>query len=219
MENMDLFAAAEEKAEGSKFEPLAQRMRPRNFDDFIGQQEAVGRGRFLRQMIERDQLPSLIFYGPPGTGKTTLAQMIAQMTKSAFYRLNAVAAGINDIRQIVKQAEEQRRFYTVKVFERDDKAIEKLGLSQDAVKKADAITKKTETELDDDAESIITNERYVTIEKLLKDGYKKQGQGKLTLSDKIDRIVTNRWLAIPIFLVVMWIVYYLILIGMMRLLD
>lgn len=108
---MDLFAAAEEKAEGSKFEPLAQRMRPRNFDDFIGQQEAVGRGRFLRQMIERDQLPSLIFYGPPGTGKTTLAQMIAQMTKSAFYRLNAVAAGINDIRQIVKQAEEQRRFY------------------------------------------------------------------------------------------------------------
>ena len=66
------------------FEPLARRMRPRNFDEFVGQQEAVGRGHFLRRMIEMDQIPSIIFYGPPGTGKTTLAQMIAAMTDSAF---------------------------------------------------------------------------------------------------------------------------------------
>ncbi len=93
------------------FEPLARRMRPRNFDEFIGQQEAVGRGHFLRRMIEMDQIPSIIFYGPPGTGKTTLAQMIAQMTDSRFEKLNAVAAGINDIRRIVKEADEARRYY------------------------------------------------------------------------------------------------------------
>lgn len=93
------------------FEPLAQRMRPRTFAEFIGQQEAVGAGHFLRRMIESDQIPSLIFYGPPGTGKTTLAQMIAQMTHSDFKKLNAVSAGIADIRKIVKEAEEARRFY------------------------------------------------------------------------------------------------------------
>ena len=119
-----------------------------------------------------------------------------------------VEKALSEIAAMIEVPEEMRRFYAVKVFERDDKAIEKLGLSQETEKKADAITKKTEAELDDDAESIITNERYVAIEKLLKDGYRKQGQGKMTLSDQIDRIVTNRWLAIPIFLVVMWIVYY-----------
>lgn len=86
-------------------------MRPRTFDELVGQEEVVGKGRFLRQMIEKDQIPSLIFYGPPGTGKTTLAQMIANMTGSAFHRLNAVAAGIQDIRNIVKEAEEQRKYY------------------------------------------------------------------------------------------------------------
>ena len=93
------------------FEPLARRMRPRNFDEFVGQQEAVGRGHFLRRMIEMDQIPSIIFYGPPGTGKTTLAQMIAAMTDSAFEKLNAVSAGISDLRRIVKEADEARRYY------------------------------------------------------------------------------------------------------------
>lgn len=108
MENMDLFSAAEKPR---VFEPLAQRMRPRNFDEFLGQDEAVGRGKYLRQMIESDQIPSLILFGPPGTGKTTLAQMIAGMTDSVFKKLNAVAAGIADIRKIVAEAEEQRKFY------------------------------------------------------------------------------------------------------------
>lgn len=114
-EGMDLFAAAEPSKKDSGavrfFEPLAQRMRPRTFAEFIGQQEAVGQGRFLRRMIEQDQISSMIFYGPPGTGKTTLAQMIAGMTGSMFCKLNAVASGIQDIRQIVKDAEKQRRYY------------------------------------------------------------------------------------------------------------
>ena len=72
MDTMDLFSAAASSS-SRRYEPLAQRMRPRNFREFIGQQEAVGEGRYLRKMIEKDELPSLIFYGPPGTGKTTLA--------------------------------------------------------------------------------------------------------------------------------------------------
>lgn len=109
MESMDLFSAT--KDTGRKFEPLAQRMRPRNFAEFIGQQSEVGAGKFLRKMIEQDQIPSLILFGPPGTGKTTLAQMIAGMTDSVFKKLNAVAAGIADIRKIVEEAAEARKFY------------------------------------------------------------------------------------------------------------
>lgn len=107
---MDLFSMAEEKT-GDNYAPLAQRMRPRNFDEFIGQEEAVGKGKYLRKMIERDQIPSMILYGPPGTGKTTLAQMIAGLTNSHFKKLNAVSSGIGDIRKIVDEAAEQRRFY------------------------------------------------------------------------------------------------------------
>ena len=119
-ESLDLFAAADENSSAGNsgnigrnavFEPLARRMRPLTFDEFAGQQDIIGPGRFLRRMIEADQIPSLILYGPPGTGKTTLAQMIATLTHSAFHRLNAVAAGIADIRKIVKDAEEQRRYY------------------------------------------------------------------------------------------------------------
>ena len=102
----------------------------------------------------------------------------------------------------------QKRFYAVKVFERDDKAIEKLKLGSDIVNKADAITKSVEASYDDDAESIITNNRYETIEKILHGTYEKKSAGQMTTSDKIDRIVTHRWLALPIFALVMWLVYY-----------
>ena len=102
-EDYDLFAAAAhnpgaDTGSTRRFEPLAQRMRPRNFQEFVGQQQAVGAGKFLRRMIEADNIPSLILYGPPGTGKTTLAQMIAGMTGSHFQKLNAVSSGISDIR-------------------------------------------------------------------------------------------------------------------------
>ena len=108
-DDIDLFSTAPERK--TVFEPLAQRMRPRSFEEFAGQQEAVGRGRYLRQMIESDQIPSLILFGPPGTGKTTIAQLIASMTDSLFCKLNAVAAGIADIRRIVEEAAEQRKYY------------------------------------------------------------------------------------------------------------
>lgn len=107
----DLFSAAASLHNDTGYEPLAQRMRPRDFSEFIGQEEVVGSGKYLRLMIEHDQIPSLILYGPPGTGKTTLAQMIAGMTGSIFCRLNAVSAGITDIRKIVGEAAEQRKFY------------------------------------------------------------------------------------------------------------
>ena len=110
----DLFSAAaaeEESRSKAKYEPLAQRMRPRNFDEFIGQEEAMGKGRYLRRMIEQDMLPSMILFGPPGTGKTTIAMMIAGITNSHFKRLNAVSSGIGDIRKIVDEAAEQRKFY------------------------------------------------------------------------------------------------------------
>ena len=119
-----------------------------------------------------------------------------------------VEEAIQAVGNLLNTEEAQKRFYAIKVFERDDKAIEKLKLSADTVSKADAITKEAESVYDDDAESIITNNRYNVIEQLLAGRYQKQHAGQLTLSDKIDRIVTNRWLALPIFALVMWVVYY-----------
>ena len=105
--------------------------------------------------------------------------------------------------------EEQQRWYAIKIFERDDKVLEKLSIPADVMTHIDADIQAAETELDDDAESIITNERYVYIAELIKSCYKKHNQGQLSASDKIDRIVTNRWLGLPIFAVVMYLVYYI----------
>ena len=104
--------------------------------------------------------------------------------------------------------EDQKRWYAIKVFERDEKALEQLNLSKAAQDAAEAATKAAEKELDDDSESIITNERYVYIASIIKGCYKKKNAGQLSVSDKIDRVVTNRFLALPIFAVVMIIVYY-----------
>ena len=105
--------------------------------------------------------------------------------------------------------EEQQRWYAIKVFERDDKVIEQLSIPADTLEHIEQDIKAAEKELDDDAESIITNERYIYIAELLKGTYKKKNKGQLTASDKIDRIVTNRILALPIFAVVMFLVYAL----------
>ena len=105
--------------------------------------------------------------------------------------------------------EEQQRWYAIKIFERDDKVLEKLTIPADVMTHIDADIQAAEKELDDDAESIITNERYVYIAELIKSCYKKHNQGQLSASDKIDRIVTNRWLGLPIFAVVMYLVYYI----------
>ena len=105
--------------------------------------------------------------------------------------------------------EDQQRWYAIKIFERDDKVLEKLSIPADVMSHIDADIQAAEKELDDDAESIITNERYVYIAELIKSCYKKHNQGQLSASDKIDRIVTNRWLGLPIFAVVMYLVYYI----------
>ena len=104
--------------------------------------------------------------------------------------------------------EEQQRWYAIKIFERDDKVLAKLNLSDTVMQHIEADIKAAETELDDDAESIITGERYVYIGSIIKGCYKKKGKGQLSTSDKIDKIVTNRILALPIFAVVMWFVYW-----------
>lgn len=104
--------------------------------------------------------------------------------------------------------EEQQRWYAIKIFERDQKVLEQLNLSKEISQHVESDIQKAEAELDDDAESIITNERYVYIASIIKSCYKKKSGEKLSVSDKIDRIVTNRWLGLPIFAVVMFIVYY-----------
>ncbi len=97
-------------------EPLAARMRPRNLDEYIGQDHIVGKGRLLRRAIAADQLSSVIFYGPPGSGKTTLARVIAGHTKSSFISLNAVLTGVADIRKAITDAEQQRKLYNKKTI-------------------------------------------------------------------------------------------------------
>ena len=91
--------------------PLADRMRPRNLDEFIGQDHIVGPGRLLRRAIETDSLQSSIFFGPPGCGKTTLAAIVANSTHSAFVKMNAVTAGVKELREVLAEAESQLKLY------------------------------------------------------------------------------------------------------------
>ncbi|MCR5530071.1 MAG: ferrous iron transport protein B [Saccharofermentans sp.] len=105
--------------------------------------------------------------------------------------------------------EEQQRWYAIKIFERDDKVLEQLSLPADKMSHIEKDIKAAEEELDDDAESIITNERYIYIAGVIKASYRKKNKGKMTNSDKIDRIVTNRWLGLPIFALIMFAVYYI----------
>ena len=105
--------------------------------------------------------------------------------------------------------EEQQRWYAIKIFESDDKVLERIKVPADVMAHVEQDIKAAETELDDDAESIITNERYVYIAQLIKNCYKKKNAGGLSASDKIDKVVTNRWLGLPIFAAVMFLVYYI----------
>ena len=110
---MSLFQAipgGENRAD--KTRPLADRMRPRTLDEFVGQEHLIGPGKPLRAQIERDDLGSLIFWGPPGTGKTTLAQIIARMTRAEFIEFSAVLSGIKEIKQVMAEAERARQYGT-----------------------------------------------------------------------------------------------------------
>ena len=108
---MDLFEAGYQ-AQLERDQPLAARLRPRHLDEFIGQEHILGPGRLLRRAIQADQLSSLIFYGPPGTGKTTLASVVANTTKSHFISINAVLAGVADIRQAIEEAQDRRKLHS-----------------------------------------------------------------------------------------------------------
>ena len=108
---MDSLFDFAERPEDRRLTPLADRMRPRSLDEFFGQTHIVGSGRLLRRAIEADRLTSCIFYGPPGCGKTTLASVIAHMTKAAFVKMNAVTSGVADVREQLQAASERRKLY------------------------------------------------------------------------------------------------------------
>ncbi len=109
--------------------------------------------------------------------------------------------------------DEQQRWYAIKIFERDEKVLEQLNIPPETMKHIESDISAAETELDDDAESIITNERYVYIASVIRSCYRKHNAGSLTISDKIDRIVTNRWLGLPIFALVMFAVYWIAMVA------
>lgn len=109
MRQMSLIEGALADGESAAPEPLAARMRPRDLSEFVGQEHLVGEGKLLRQMIERDQIPSMILWGPPGVGKTTLANVIANLTKAEFVNYSAVTSGIKEIKEIMARAESGRR--------------------------------------------------------------------------------------------------------------
>ncbi len=96
--------------------PLAERLRPSNWSDFLGQEEVVGKGTPLRNLIDKDEVPSLIFWGPPGSGKTTLAKLIARLTRSTFVQLPAISSGLDDLRREIKEALERRKFHNIKTI-------------------------------------------------------------------------------------------------------
>lgn len=135
------------------------------------------------------------------TGKTVPMHTFSGAVEHAIAHIEEAA--VHDM------PEEQQRWYAIKIFERDEKALEKLNIPKETFAHIEADIQAAEEELDDDAESIITNERYVYIAQLMKGSYKKRSAGHLSTSDKIDKVVTNRFAALPIFAVVMFFVYYI----------
>ncbi len=155
-----------------------------------------------------------------GTGISEAAEAAVSAAKSGklipmHTFSGAVEHAIAHIEEAVlhDMPEEQQRWYAIKIFERDEKAMADFDISESTKKHIEGDIGKAEEELDDDAESIITNERYIYIARLMKGCCKKKNTGKLSSSDKIDRVVTNRWLGLPIFAAIMFFVYYISMVG------
>lgn len=129
---MDLFSIAMEKNNIGK--PLAEKMRPNNIDEFIGQEHILGKGKLLRGLIEKDTLTSIILYGPPGVGKTTIATIISKTTKCEFIKINATSVGVKEIREYIDKAEEILKLYNKRtIFFVDEIHALKRGAQQDAL--------------------------------------------------------------------------------------
>ena len=151
-----------------------------------------------------------------GTGVMEAANKAVEVAKSGVLQIpkhkfaGCVEHALAHIEEAVihNLPEEQQRWYAIKIFERDEKVIEQLKIAEKIATHVEEDIKRGEDEMDDDAESIITNERYVYISSIIEDCFVRRNKGGHTVSDKIDEIVTNRWLALPIFAVVMFIVYY-----------
>ena len=168
----------------------------------------------IKQLSAQLGCPIIEISALKGTGITEAANEAIKAAKEKRTNLSHSFSGTIEhaIAHIEEAAlhnfpEEQQRWYAVKLFERDEKVLEKLNLSSEKIEHIEADIVAVENELDDDAESIITNERYVFIGSVLNRCYKKQNRGKLSVSDKIDKIITNRILALPIFALLMYLVY------------
>ena len=138
-------------------------------------------------------------------GKTVPMQTFSGCVEHAIAHIEEAA--------VHNMPEEQQRWYAIKIFERDDKVLGNLNIDKAVMDHIENDIKAAEEEMDDDAESIITNERYIYISSIIKACYKKKNAGKLSTSDKIDRVVTNRWLGLPIFAVIMFLVYWIAMVG------
>ena len=126
---MDLF---DQSIDNARLKPLAERMRPQTLEEFVGQEDIVGEGKLLRRAIEADRLTSVILYGPPGSGKSTLAHIISNMTNAQFLKINAVTAGLNDIKKLITEAENNLKYYQKRtIFFIDEIHSLKRGPQQD----------------------------------------------------------------------------------------